>query len=147
MHLESGRCSPLCTGTEHAGAGSVARREPAASGHRTSVQRATLGTGVLPRLLRAVRLAEGPYALAAGTGCSAPFRTALICDWLLGPGWPHLRPSHIHKSHAPFSWKLRVQRRTLSLVSPPTYLAIGSRRRSWPRPHSSPKAGKAGICW
>ena len=122
----------------------MARREPAASGHRTLVQRANLGTGVLPSPLRDVRLAGGPCALVAGTGGSAPFRSALICEWLLSRGWPHLLPSHIHKSHAPFSWKLGVQRRTPSLVSPPTYLAIGSRRRSRPRPPFQPPGWEGG---
>jgi hypothetical protein len=79
--------------------------------------------------------AEGPASLP----------TALIFDWLLGPGCPRLLPSHIHKSHAPFSWKLGVQRRTVAPISPPTYLAIGSWRRVRPRPHSSPLAGEAGV--
>lgn len=56
----------------------------------------------------------------------------------------HAPSPRIHKSHAPFSWKLGMLRRTVALISPPTSRAIGAARRLRPRPHSSPLAGKAG---
>lgn len=57
----------------------------------------------------------------------------------------HASSPRIHKSHAPFSWKLGMLRSTVALISPPTSRAIGAAGRLRPRPHSSPLAGKAGT--
>lgn len=150
---------PLGSGASRAGGLNSFCTDAEPRGARKVLQRGTAASG-LGAVLQVCQATRGGIYYRDPTGSAAPAdRSSSLAAWrkttplslqrssLTGS---RVRDGHafsprIHKSHAPFSWKLGMLRRTVALISPPTSRAIGAARRLRPRPHSSPLAGKAGT--
>lgn len=97
----AGGLCPFCTDAESHGARKALQRGPAASRLGAVLQgcQATRGD-LLQRPHRERRTRGPPLFIGRLEEDHAPFPTALLFDWLSGPGWPRLLPSRTQESRA-----------------------------------------------